>query len=93
MQLEREQESYIWKQEMEDRSVERDARIVATDLLRQEIANPGGLLVQKSVRFILTEYPGQKAKYDDAGYQKLISRYFKEMKSEWLSAILAHVCP
>lgn len=70
------------RQEMEDREVERDARRVAEDLFWQKYRDPLGVLVQKPVRFTLTEYPGQKAKYDNVGYQRLISEYPKEMEDK-----------
>lgn len=67
--------------------MERDANIVAEDMLWQYRRNPEGLIVQKPVRFFYTEHDPATAKYSKSGaWGKLVDDRFKVLLNEYLTA-------
>lgn len=97
VQLQIEQESYPEKQKIADKQVERAAIREAEDMFQQwrndkPVPWPGhpegvksGLYIPKPQTFIITQYPGQKSRWESGSYREFVSKSFEMMKDNWLS--------
>lgn len=84
VQLEMERETYHWKQEMADRKLDRCVERVAQDALYQWLSFPYGIIVLHPCTCIITEYPGQKAKYTSESYHRAIRDRLRELKDDYI---------
>lgn len=73
-------------QELEDRAFERDVETLARERLRQYIANPQGLVIDRPIRFMYVEHDAAWAKYKPSDYPKMIRKRFNELQREYLEA-------
>lgn len=92
-----EQEMYPEKQKIADKQVERAAIREAEDMFQQWMDDslipwPGhpegvksGLYIPKPQTFIITQYPGQKSRWESGSYREFVSKSFEVMKDNWLS--------
>lgn len=95
-QLEIEQASLVWKQEMSGRNIDHQARMEGLDMFEQyrtdirESAhlpppfNRGcGLYIPKPRICMITEYPGQKSKWCTNTYREAVLEEFHRLKDFW----------
>lgn len=77
--LSQERDLYKFMQRTEDIKADESIELTAQDLFRQY---KGGdmVLVERPYLTMLTEYPGQTAKYASENYNQAVSDRFKELK-------------
>lgn len=77
--LSQERDLYKFMQRTEDIKADESIELTAQDLFRQY---KGGdmVLVERPYLTMLTEYPGQTAKYASESYNQAVSDRFKELK-------------